>query len=60
MLAGPMSSASLLAPSEVHHWGLGTDTTGNAAFAERVKVFLAAFPDIQLTPIASWPRGIWS
>ncbi len=39
----------LLAPSEVHHWGLGTDTTGTAAFAERVKVFLAAFPDIQLT-----------
>ncbi|MBA3386493.1 MAG: ester cyclase [Chthoniobacterales bacterium] len=39
----------LLAPSEVHHWGFGTDTTGNAAFAERVKVFLAAFPDIQLT-----------
>jgi len=39
----------LLAPSEVHHWGLGTDTTGTAAFAERLKVFLAAFPDIQFT-----------
>ncbi len=39
----------VLAPSEVHHWGLGTDTTGTAAFAERLKVFLAAFPDIQFT-----------
>ncbi len=47
--AGGTDVLDLLAPNEVHHWGVGRDTTGTAAFAERLKVFLAAFPDIQLT-----------
>lgn len=46
---GDAATANLLAPDEVHHWGIGGDTTGIDAFNERLLFFLAAFPDIQFT-----------
>lgn len=41
--------AAVLAPDEVHHWGIGDDTTGIDAFREVTDRFLAAFPDITFT-----------
>ena len=41
--------AELLAPDERHHWGFGDDTVGHEAFTERLRGFLAAFPDIRFT-----------
>ena len=38
----------LLAPEEVHHWGFGSDTVGHAPFIERLRTFLAAFPDFRI------------
>lgn len=46
---GDAAAADLLAPDEVHHWGIGGDTTGVAAFSDRLRLFLAAFPDIAFT-----------
>lgn len=40
---------SLLVPNYVHHWGQGSDTTGVAAFKQRVEEFRTAFPDLSLT-----------
>lgn len=47
---GEAAVAELLAPDELHHWGLGLgiDTTGTAAFIERRLAFLAAFPDFRI------------
>jgi len=36
----------LLAPDEVHHWGIGGDTTDTVAYGKRLALFLTAFPDI--------------
>src|SRR5262245_40086209 len=36
----------LLAPDEVHHWGIGDDTTDTQAYSKRLNLFLTAFPDI--------------
>ncbi len=38
----------LLAPDEIHHWGIGDDTVGHDPFAERLGTFLAAFPDFRV------------
>lgn len=46
---GDAATAELLAPDELHHWGLGGDTTGIDAFNERLRLFLTAFPDIAFT-----------
>jgi steroid delta-isomerase-like uncharacterized protein len=46
---GDAAVPELLAPDEVHHWGIGGDTTGVAPFTERLRLFLAAFPDIAFT-----------
>lgn len=42
---GEAAIADLLAADEVHHWGVGDDTVGHEAFAERLRAFLTAFPD---------------
>ena len=42
---GEIAIAEILAPDEVHHWGVGGDTVGPDAFMERLEVFLTAFPD---------------
>jgi steroid delta-isomerase-like uncharacterized protein len=36
----------VMAPDEVHHWGIGDDTTDSQAYAKRLGLFLTAFPDI--------------
>ena len=36
----------VLAPDEVHHWGVGGDTVGREGFRERLRRFLDAFPDL--------------
>lgn len=38
----------LLAADEVHHWGVGGDTVGHDAFAERLRAFLTAFPNFAI------------
>ena len=40
--------AEVLAPEEVHHWGVGGDTIGPAAFTQRLTSFLTAFPDFAI------------
>jgi steroid delta-isomerase-like uncharacterized protein len=40
--------AEVLTPEEVHHWGVGGDTVGPAAFTERLTTFLTAFPDFAI------------
>jgi steroid delta-isomerase-like uncharacterized protein len=39
----------LLAPDEVHHWGIGSDTTDQETYLERVDLFVKAFPDFDFT-----------
>ena len=39
----------LVAPNEIHHWGIGGDTTGFEEFSERWDLFLTAFPDLEFT-----------
>jgi steroid delta-isomerase-like uncharacterized protein len=46
---GDAVSAEVLAPDEIHHWGIGGTTTGVDAFNERLRLFLTAFPDIRFT-----------
>ncbi len=46
---GEAAVAELLAPDEVHHWGVVDDTVGHEAFAERLRGFLVAFPDLRFT-----------
>ena len=41
--------AEIVAPDEVHHWGIGGDTTGIEAFNERWALFFEAFPDLKFT-----------
>ncbi len=41
--------AEIVAPDEVHHWGIGGDTTGIDAFNERWALFFEAFPDLEFT-----------
>jgi steroid delta-isomerase-like uncharacterized protein len=43
---GEAAVADFLSPGEVHHWDIGSDTTGIDAFKERLDLFLTAFPDI--------------
>ena len=38
----------LFAADEVHHWGIGDDTVGAAAFGERIVAFQTAFPDFAI------------
>lgn len=40
--------ADVLAPDELHHWGVGDDTLGLTPFTARLTAFLAAFPDIAI------------
>ena len=42
---GEAAIPAVLAPDEVHHWGLGADTVGREQFRERLRRFLDAFPD---------------
>src|SRR5215216_2051425 len=41
--------AEIVAPDEVHHWGIGDDTTGFEEFSERWDQFFTAFPDLEFT-----------
>lgn len=41
--------AEIVAPDEVHHWGIGGDTTGFEEFTQRWDQFFAAFPDLKFT-----------
>ena len=41
--------AEVVAPDEIHHWGIGGETTGFEAFSERWALFVAAFPDLEFT-----------
>lgn len=41
--------AEIVAPDEVHHWGLFETTTGFDAFAEGAERFNDAFPDLRFT-----------
>ena len=41
--------AEIVAPDEVHHWGIGGDTTGFDEFTERWNLFFTAFPDLEFT-----------
>jgi steroid delta-isomerase-like uncharacterized protein len=36
----------LLAPDQVQHWGIGSDTVGVDAFLDRIALRLTAFPDL--------------
>lgn len=38
----------LLAADHFHRWGVGGDTVGPEAFTERLRMFLAAFPDFAI------------
>lgn len=40
--------ADIFAADEVHHWGVGGDTTGPEAFLQRIASFRAAFPDFRI------------
>jgi steroid delta-isomerase-like uncharacterized protein len=46
---GDAATGDVLAADEVHHWGIGGDTTGVDAFNERLRLFLTAFPDISFS-----------
>jgi predicted ester cyclase len=39
--------AEIVAPGEVHHWGIGDDTKGFEEFSERWDQFFTAFPDLK-------------
>jgi predicted ester cyclase len=41
--------AEIVAEDEVHHWGIGGDTTGFEEFSERWDLFFTAFPDLEFT-----------
>ena len=41
--------AEIVAPDEVHHWGIGDDTTGFEEFSQRWDQFFTAFPDLKFT-----------
>src|SRR3954469_4218652 len=41
--------AEIVAPDEVHHWGIGSDTTGFEEFSKRWDLFFTAFPDLEFT-----------
>jgi NTE family protein len=41
--------AEIVAPDEVHHWGIGGDTTGFEEFSQRWDQFFTAFPDLKFT-----------
>ncbi|MBA2596499.1 MAG: ester cyclase [Chloroflexota bacterium] len=41
--------AEIVAPDEIHHWGIGGDTNGFAEFSERWSAFNTAFPDLQFS-----------
>lgn len=41
--------AEIVSPDEVHHWGIGGDTTGFDEFSERWNLFVTAFPDLEFT-----------
>lgn len=39
----------IVAPDEVHHWGIGGETNGFEEFSERWDLFNTAFPDLKFT-----------
>src|SRR3954452_5944924 len=41
--------AEIVAPDEVHHWGIGSDTKGFEEFSKRWDLFFTAFPDLEFT-----------
>lgn len=45
---GEAAVGELLTEDELHHWGVGGPTVGPEAFAERLNLFLAAFPDFAI------------
>lgn len=47
---GERAVADFLVTDEIHHWGLGVDTVGHDPFTERLRGFLAAFPDVRIVP----------
>lgn len=46
---GDAKVGDVIAPDEVHHWGIGGDTQGIDAFTTRLDAFLSAFPDVAFT-----------
>jgi len=48
------STAAFMAPDYVHHWGIGTDVEGNAAFQTSLEAFIAAFPQFHATVDRVW------
>ena len=49
--------AEIVAPDEVHHWGIGDDTKGFEEFSKRWDLFFTAFPDLEFTVDLSRGRG---
>jgi predicted ester cyclase len=49
--------AEIVAPDEIHHWGIAGDTTGFDEFTEQWAVFFAAFPDLEFTVDAVMAEG---
>jgi len=41
--------AEIVAPDEIHHWGIAGTTEGFDAFSERWNLFVTAFPDLEFT-----------
>lgn len=41
--------AEIVAPDEIHHWGIAGTTEGFDAFSERWALFVTAFPDLEFT-----------
>ena len=37
----------IVSPDEIHHWGIGGDTTGFEEFSQRWDLFNTAFPDLE-------------
>ncbi|MDQ3694920.1 MAG: ester cyclase [Chloroflexota bacterium] len=45
---GEAAVADVFTADELHHWGVGGPTVGPDAFAERLVLFLTAFPDFAI------------
>ncbi|MFT4039205.1 MAG: ester cyclase family protein [Thermomicrobiales bacterium] len=63
---GPQGKiATIVAPDEIHHWGIAGTTEGFEAFAERWALFNTAFPDLKfdlslVTATDSMAATVWT
>lgn len=63
---GPQGKiAEIVAPDEIHHWGIAGTTEGFDAFAERWALFNTAFPDLKfdlslVTATDSMAATVWT